>query len=968
MGSQVVLRVDPRLESQYEAELAEDAKANQERKKESLEKLKARVQAGTRKKSQSLLERQSLHGTEKVFSDDGTDAEEDRDLDNEDDDEDALKDRKPQVKKTARVMLNRMSVSSLKSSSSSRFGNGPSLDARTSLATQASVFSVVESEAQGADEDHFDEDMLASRTEQDDWIMAYQAFDRYDTNCSGSLDLGELRGALQDIGLMPQTHEEKAALRRTLLHFVMGVEDGNSDTENDVDGDTSNVSSYRSRLDRLGGEGAALLLSVTPKELPGLLGRIRNRLHSYREKANRELFNRYDIFERGELALSTIKTVLQNEGLHPSTPDEHARLKELTSYVRRKEAEEARAQKKTAKAQKAERRICSPSPLRRLAASGDSSDGDSSPPSPKPAKPQLSATSASSRWGDNDGAGSPRRQESPSAETPSKSVKKRTQAAMKATWEAQAATRRELQSKTAGSFSFAAFQIIMDHCRDTVLRRDAEEQRTLAESLGLCAVDASGMGSSKLFLEFRDELKRCHELFLQFDDDDSGYLEIEEIWEALMSLGLMPRYHKDKSTIMKLVAGACEDTERSLDRSKKRFGALQVQMMVQFTRADWKRGSTSKTIAEQEARIAESMNTKRIMFKDFLNLLSKVRAWNQQSLREELTPLFQKQLRKRNNQHAVIGHPDVCRLLEELKMSPSNQQEQQKIKELLDNENEWGFDPPSLDFETFVNFIRRLREWTYGFERARESDLAWKILQFDSRKVSMLRMAFDTLDTQGAGALDVQAIRQVFILLKRAITSDQLRELFAKIDLDGSGNIGFLEFLHLVHELDVGAWGHELQQPAPVKKSPRAATTEQGLDDLPMGATFSELSEMPLQSPRLNRSSTEKFSTPSPKPGTSMKHRFSSPSQLRQLPQSPARELSRSPSSPRETPQRSPTRDMLPSPRGKKGSVTILGEERRDAAEPGRKRGSDLPVTKRGNSFAPGSIDRRKSNLGRLDE
>lgn len=111
-----------------------------------------------------------------------------------------------------------------------------------------------------------------------------------------------------------------------------------------------------------------------------------------------------------------------------------------------------------------------------------------------------------------------------------------------------------------------------------------------------------------------------------------------------------------------------------------------------------------------------------------------------------------------------------------------------------------------------------MREWTSGVERTRENQYAEENLKFDERKVNMYRMAFDILDAEGSNQLDISAVRKVFVLLRRSISSDNLRELFAKIDLDGSGTINFFEFLHLVHELDVGEWGIDHQEAEDAKE------------------------------------------------------------------------------------------------------------------------------------------------------
>merc|ERR1712070_238789 len=98
--------------------------------------------------------------------------------------------------------------------------------------------------------------------------------------------------------------------------------------------------------------------------------------------------------------------------------------------------------------------------------------------------------------------------------------------------------------------------------------------------------------------------------------------------------------------------------------------------------------------------------------------------------------------------------------------------EQAKIKDLLELANEWGFDPPSLDFEDFVKFVREVKEWLYSKARSTDVEYAKEHLQLDGRMVNMYRMAFDILDIEGTDQLGITAVRKVFVLLRRSITSD----------------------------------------------------------------------------------------------------------------------------------------------------------------------------------------------------
>merc|ERR1740123_2859172 len=81
-------------------------------------------------------------------------------------------------------------------------------------------------------------------------------------------------------------------------------------------------------------------------------------------------------------------------------------------------------------------------------------------------------------------------------------------------------------------------------------------------------------------------------------------------------------------------------------------------------------------------------------FEDFLDTLSRIRAWLQQSMTEELRPLFDRCLRRRgtsgmSSESAVLGIPEVCMALEDLGMAPTCGREQQEVSRLLEDANEW---------------------------------------------------------------------------------------------------------------------------------------------------------------------------------------------------------------------------------------------------------------------------------------
>jgi len=821
MGSGVVCRVDAHLEEEDKARRAYDAEVRRRKRNENLKALtkktrewqrcEARRKANRRKYLQENVQRQEHKSKEHVESPVMSEAGDEGDV--------------VAPHKTCASIWDRRVSAEKVVAAISHMGSGALRRLSNTNCTQ-SIAEEAE-EVPLASDDRFDVVALRKEEEEQDIMFARAAFRRYDNDKSARLEFREVRAILGDLRLMPQTPEEKAGFRTTLVHMTLGMQDGHTDSEHDDDDDDekeeeeeSHGISFRERLRRLGGEKkVASSIALALDELPSLLARVRKRLKTCRERVYRELFGRYDIFDRGELDFGTIKTLLQHEGWDPKTEKEQARFHDLVLFLRQRRvtllqtSHSATLKAKTHKTQrvkKARSRV------------HEQEAHCIKEPTHKKVTMECSTEEESQSDCVEEERSSPRKLKS------SKSTIK-------------PCTRREMRSDTAGKFPFPDFEVLMEFIREGREQCEAEEQRNLAFSLGLLPNGVDKWASSGLFIEFRNELEKCHELFLSFDVDFSGFLEVDEIWEALMRLGLMPKRHADKSAVLQIVADTCADTRVAELRTRrkgrkvdKKGSAIALMCLFLYSEEKAKEDTQMSSTIDQENWLEEMMSDdQHVDFKGFLILLSKTRAWHHQSMKEELLPIFEKRLKRRNTAGATLSIPDVCKALEDFNLAPSSAQEQEKIKELIEAANEWGFEPACFDFEAFVKFIFKVREWRNSEQKAREKQYAWENLEIDERTVTTYRMAFDLLDTEARDELDITMIRRIFVVLRRPITSDQLRELFAKIDLDGSGTIGFLEFLHLVHEVGI----YEAPKPPTAPKVSRKK--KQVEDDWEFAATQS---------------------------------------------------------------------------------------------------------------------------------
>jgi Ca2+-binding EF-hand superfamily protein len=301
--------------------------------------------------------------------------------------------------------------------------------------------------------------------------------------------------------------------------------------------------------------------------------------------------------------------------------------------------------------------------------------------------------------------------------------------------------------------------------------RFSEAQRDMAEELGVTDV--------KLFLEFRQELSVLRDLFHHYDPEGYAFLDKNELWIILSTLGLVPVRHEDRLFLMEMIEKL--SSPGVLEKRRPRVGLLlDVSSASQVLRTPGK-----------------------FSFSDFLNVLRKVRSSMNRSMHQELKPLFERSVRRLGAYSfaTTLGILEVTKALNAIGIAPQNQQDQLYMKALLDDANEFGFEPPALDFEAFVRFVRKLQEWEAGATREKERKYAEVKFGFSSYQVNEYRVAFDLLDKSYIGELDESSVRKVFKLLGQHFSSEHLRDAFQKADANTSGTIDFLEFLGMAYEV-----------------------------------------------------------------------------------------------------------------------------------------------------------------------
>jgi len=595
---------------------------------------------------------------------------------------------------------------------------------------------------------------IAAALNERDGEEAIQAFSRYDEDGSGTLELPEIRAVLEDLGLLPDTAGEKAAVRRTLVNFARGTPDGDTEPDEQDGGGAERSQLPSVFAERRSQESLARSIEITAKELPSFIGRVRARLRATRARKYIETFRRYDVFESGELEFPRILKILQE--LRLLSEDDEKQQAFFCQWVLRIVKEPG-----------------VPTASRPASGSRASASSRSSGDSEDSERPTAAA------WVFGTMAlrvlllGQEHASAGPSLES----------------WDALQG--RALSELDGRAFDVNEFEVFIDFLQIACNHGALEEQRRAAQDLGV--------SNMRLFLEFRQDLISLRKVFQRCDKALTGYITENEVWIAFNNLGLVPRGYREKDAFLKAIhqehlsfvpndGGEVFMAKGHIDNTYKGDQPLSEGI--------------NKLLGRSGQLASGGSSGGKVSFQRFLNILSQVRAWLTQSMKEDLRSLFDRCLRRRQSgvgvDNTTLGIREVAMALEDLQMSPRSVEDQQQIRRFLDDANEWGFEPLTVDFETFVRFVRRVREWRARTVRGQERSAALQMFEMRESNVDEYRVAFDILDAEGSGEISIAGVRSIFKMLGRSITSERLRELFGKVDRREAGMIRFLEFLQLV--------------------------------------------------------------------------------------------------------------------------------------------------------------------------
>ncbi|TMW67161.1 hypothetical protein Poli38472_012277 [Pythium oligandrum] len=134
-----------------------------------------------------------------------------------------------------------------------------------------------------------------------------------------------------------------------------------------------------------------------------------------------------------------------------------------------------------------------------------------------------------------------------------------------------------------------------------------------------------------------------------------------------------------------------------------------------------------------------------------------------------------------------INSKELLKLLQSLGEQITLKNVEEMIQQVDENSN------GEVEFEEFLMILRRQKDKNVNYSASLELALI-----FGPRELDNLKRQFIKLDLDGSGYIDEHELQALIKKLGRKVDEFNVRELLQEVDDDGSGTIGFNEFLQIV--------------------------------------------------------------------------------------------------------------------------------------------------------------------------
>lgn len=145
-----------------------------------------------------------------------------------------------------------------------------------------------------------------------------------------------------------------------------------------------------------------------------------------------------------------------------------------------------------------------------------------------------------------------------------------------------------------------------------------------------------------------------------------------------------------------------------------------------------------------------------------------------------------------------LSHSEISLLLSDFGLVPQNRKEQEALAYIISSVDLDG--SGCIGFPEIVELTQRIREKLNMFSYEEQIEQAMR-LGFTETQMRDLRWVFDSLDADGGGTLDAAEVRAGLVMMGKDLSPKVFDPMFKKVDIDGTGLLNYMEFLHFMKEM-----------------------------------------------------------------------------------------------------------------------------------------------------------------------
>jgi len=325
---------------------------------------------------------------------------------------------------------------------------------------------------------------------------------------------------------------------------------------------------------------------------------------------------------------------------------------------------------------------------------------------------------------------------------------------------------------------FDIFEMLFLQAQERLVVMKREKERDLCRDLDL---------TDEQCAEFRSDVVELHSLFKQFDYDDSGVLEENEVFKCLASCGLQRKNGLERKALNTLIMKA---------RCKaKAAGHTSHRNPLATERLEGEEGED--LLPSKELNEAGALDCD---FCEFLSVMIMVRKINREAESANIRAVFNSYDSDRSGN---IEIKEIIGLFQDLGLQPKTREEQHEIRMIWDEADEDG--NGSFTFNEFERLVHSVQEHLDRLTRREEEKFALE-LGMQITRCRELRDVFHQHCSDHAfstSTLSVAELRHCVEDLHLRYTSEELLGLYDNFCREDRGGIDCRGFLRMMYHIEV---------------------------------------------------------------------------------------------------------------------------------------------------------------------